>query len=187
METSDDELGRLFEEIRDARRPKLEDVLEVVGPAFAQLSINVVPVTSGPTSWIWEDMEMRELGMPRFYIISTTPTAGLEGYPILTIRQAYSLRFDTWITTTNLVIGPGPEEITRSVVMSMANHSGAFAGVKYTSGVIASNRNSPLSGMIAAKRLLEASPPSISEDEAVDEIEALGIQLDRPDIGRVLN
>ena len=177
MDNVDEAIARLIEEARDSRRPALGDVLDLMTRAFSRMGINVRPVVSGPVTWVWEDLEMGALGFPKFFSVSAALEPGLEGYPILTIRQAYSVRFDTWITFSCLVVGPDAESISHSVTMAVTNHAGMFASVKYVNSVITANRHSPMAGMVAIKRLMEEAVPIISSDdertEANEMIEAV--------------
>lgn len=165
MDVPDGLVGRLFNEARDSRRPSLEAVLEVIEAAFGKMQIAVRREVEGPPTWIWQDEEMERTGFPKFYVLTTSQSAGIEGYPVFTIRQAYSVRFDTWITFSSLVLGPDTEAITRAIALAMAHHAGAFAGVKYTAATIAANRSSPMAGMVAVKGLMEAPPPRISPEQ----------------------
>ena len=88
------------------RRPTISEVVFVLEDAFSGMGLKVRPVVSGPLSWIWEDDEMRALGSPKFFILSQSAETGLEGYPTFTVRQAYSVNMDTWVTTSGLVLGP---------------------------------------------------------------------------------
>lgn len=163
MDIPENLMGRLLSDARDSRRPSMEDVLAVIEQAFDSMSISVESLAKGPPAWIWEDLEMKALGFPKFFILGES--SELPGYPLFTIRQAYSTRFDTWITMSGLVVGPDASGITRSIAMSMAHHSGAFAGVRWTAAAITANQSAPIAGMVAVKMLMEAEPPKISEEQ----------------------
>lgn len=161
MNISDELAELLIIESRNSRRPSMEEVLNVVDTAFKQMNISVNRITSGPPSWIWEDAEMTEIGIPRYYILSESNSAGMEGYPLFTIRQAYSVKLDNWLSMSSLVIGPTPEEIGRSIALAIVHHVGAFAGVKYTASAVAENLFSPTAWMSAIQFLLDLSSGSV--------------------------
>jgi hypothetical protein len=159
----------------------MEDVLGVIEQAFSAMSISVESVLKGPPTWVWEDLEMRAIGFPKFYILGESTE--YPGYPLLTIRQAYSSRFDTWITMSGLVVGPDASGITRSVAMAMAHHSGAFAGVRWAARAISENQNVPIAGMVAVKMLMEADPPRITLEQAEELVE----EAQEAHSGKVMN
>ena len=168
MEIPDDMLANLIRDARTARRPKLETVLEIIDAAFTKMRVSVDRIEAGPTRWVWEDLEMRELGVPRQFIVSESSTPGLEGHPVLTIRQAFSVNFDIWVEMSTIILGPGPDEVGNSVSRAIVWHSGAFAGMKYVSTAVTANMSSPFAGMVAAARLLQAPPPTVSADDVED-------------------
>jgi len=180
---------RLLSEARDARRPSMDDVLSVIEAAFGQMNISVSQVTKGPPSWVWQDDEMAQIGFPRYYVLSESNSPGLEGFPLFTIRQAFSVRFDTWVSMSSIVLGPDVSAITRSIALAMAHHSGAFAGIKYTSSTITRNQQVPMAGMVAVKRLLEAEPPEVTAEEldAENAIAASMLRSDADDDKGVMN
>lgn len=173
-------VGRLLNDARDARRPSMEDVLAVIEQAFAAMGISVESVSKGPSTWVWEDMEMRAT-FPKFYSLGESEQ--YPGYPFFTIRQAYSSRFDTWITMGGLVVGPDSSGITRSIAMAMAHHAGAFAGVRWTARTIADNQNVPIAGMVAVRMLMEAEPPKVSMGQVEELVEEAAEAHD----GKVMN
>jgi hypothetical protein len=149
----------------------METVVEVVGTAFAQMGISIRPIAVGPPSWIWEDDEMTSAGLPRFFILTGATAGGIEGYPVFTIRQAYSVRFDTWITVGGVVLGPDEGQVMKSIALFLVQHAGAFAGMRYTVATVAANNSSNVAGMVAVEGLLN-SPPPIIAPEVIGEIVA---------------
>lgn len=170
-------VGKLLSDARDSRRPSMEDVLGVIEQAFESMSISVESLVQGPPTWVWEDVEMKAMGFPKFFILGES--SELPGYPLFTIRQAYSTRFDTWITMSGLVVGPDASAITRSIAMAMAHHSGAFAGVRWAARAISANQNVPIAGMVAVKMLMEAEPPRITEEQVADLVEEATEAIDK--------
>lgn len=150
---------------RDARRPSLEDVVSVMDQAFSSMSISVRRLTAGPPTWIWEDLEMAKAGFSRYYIISTSNTEGLEGFPIFTVRQSYSRRFDTWTTLSALVLGTDAGSIARSISLTITHHAGGFSGIKHTAATIVENGGSVMAGMVAAQGLMNMPPVHVSADQ----------------------
>ncbi len=180
MGISDIMLSNLLSETRDIRRPTMEQVLEVIDSAFGSLGLNIGQVTAGPPSWVWEDRDMVD-SFPKFYVL--TESLEYPSYPLFTIRQAYSVRFDTWVSMSGLVIGPDASGITRSIAMSMAHHAGAFAGIKFVAGTITRNHNVPIAGMAAVQMLMESPPPVIEADQ----IESLVSEADGVRDGKDVN
>jgi hypothetical protein len=162
-------VGRLIEEARDSRRPSMDDVLAVIDAAFSSMSISVEPASSGPPTWVWRDLEMESMGFPRSYVLSES--LEYPGYPLFTIRQAYSVKFDTWISMSGLVIGPEASGITRSICLAMVNHAGAFAGVRFAANSVQKNEGVPIAGMVAVKMLMEAEPPTITAEQVEETLE----------------
>lgn len=176
MDIPDDTAARMFSEIRDSRRPSIKDVLAIISSAFGRMKIPVSQIVDGPDSWVWEDTESVEIGFPRYYVLSLSNSEGVEGYPLFTVRQAYSVRFDTWVTVSSLIIGPDSVAIAHSLSLTLAHHAGAFAGMKHVVSTIAANQSSPMAGMVAVQKLLEASPLKVDlDDEAmlVDDPDAI--------------
>lgn len=134
-------------------------VIASMDRAFAGSGLSVERLP-GTAPWVWEDTEMREMGLPRYYVLSES--VEYSGYPLLTIRQAYSTKFDSWVTMSVLILGPDEEDIMRSVSLAITNHMGAYAGVKFTTATIAANRNTPIAGMVGVKHLMEMKPSIIS-------------------------
>lgn len=171
----EDAARRMLSEARDVRRPTMQAVLAALEPAFEQMNVSIVRTVDGPPTWIWEDREMSEIGLARYYVLSEATSEGIEGFPLFTIRQAYSLCFDMWISMSSLVIGPDPEDIARSISLAMSQHMGAFAGTRHVASTISANRHSPLAGMIAAKALLEAPPPIVTGSEVDEMVASVGV------------
>jgi hypothetical protein len=76
---------------------------------------------------------------------------------MLTIRQAYSVRLDAWITSSSLVIGPTENDISRSLALSIANQAGSFAGFRHSVNAVVAAGGDPLAGLDAVKELQEMS------------------------------
>ena len=140
-------VGDFIEKTRDAQRPPIELVLEVMESAFDDMEIAVRKDHDGPDMWMWADLVMAETGMPKFYILSRSNMPGTEGYPMITIRQAYSVRLDTWIVMSALVVGPDENGISHSLAVTLANHAGAFAVVRFAAGAMAAAHGNPQAGI----------------------------------------
>ncbi len=157
-------------EVRDERRPKFEDVLAIMEMAFEDMGVLAECTTAGPDMWIWDDLVMRAQGIPKQYILSRSLQEDILGYPIITIRQAYSLVLDTWLSLSSVVVGPAFDGISRSLAVILTNHAGAFAGVKYTSAAAASNGGNYHAGVLAVRDLMELSPPTYKMSEELAEL-----------------
>lgn len=145
--------------LRDKNRPKLETVYEALAARFASMAptIKITLVETTGDSWIWRDEKLHENGLDKFYVLSQATAPGVEGYPLLTIRQAYSTRLDTWVTTSGIIPGPDRESVDSSVLMAIANHETTFAGFRYGVNAILANHGNTMAGFKAAETLMEAA------------------------------
>jgi hypothetical protein len=173
---ADETLGAALEALRDSRRPPFELVREVVESCFGDMRISVEKITDGPESWIWSDTLMNQIGMPRYYILTRSLSEGLEGYPLLTVRQAYSTRLDTWITMSSLIVGPGEDGIVHTTSLLLAQHTAAVAGVRFAAKASADANGNPMVGIAAARYIMESKPPPadvLLAEPFDDELESL--------------
>lgn len=161
---ADESIGQLLELLRDTRRPTFELVLETIADALETVG-HVDPVLDGPDAWSWIDRSMEELGMPKYFVLTQSLMEGVEGYPLLTIRQGYGLRLDTWITMSSLIVGPDRDGIMRSISMLIAHHMGAVAGIKYGTSASASAHGNPAAALHAAQTLMEMIPPEFTQSD----------------------
>lgn len=178
METTGTDIDAVFNEARDSRRPAMQVVVTTLRKSFHEMAISVQELASGPKTWVWEDTEMSVIGFPRFFVLTESNSEGIDGYPLFTVRQAYSVRFDSWISMSSLVLGPDSNAVANSIALIMANQAGAFAGVKYTNGVVAANKSSPLAAMVAVQRLLSSPAPIIDSTEINEMLEEADTALD---------
>lgn len=159
MGSADDTLGAMIEGLRDSRRPEMDLVVDVLQEAFASQGILAKEVLDGTDgTWMWEDTSMME-SIPRFYILSRSNAKGMEGYPLFTVRQAYSVKMDTWLVMSSIVPGPDRSGISRSLSLLIAQHAGAWAGVRFTVAASTLNGGHPHAGVIAARELMTMKPP----------------------------
>lgn len=179
MKYLDDLVEQKIEAIRDARRPPFELALEVIRAAFDEMRINVTQVHDGPEIWMWEDEMMLASGLPKFYILSRSTQDGMDGYPLLTVRQAYSVKLDTWISMSSLIVGPDEVGISHAIALTIANHAGAFAGVRYASAASAAHRGDPQAAILAVRHLMEAEPPDFNVDDDMADL----LEKTEPDHG----
>lgn len=122
--------------IRDEQRPKMEDVISTIDRLLEEMGsstigvVNFVKVLRGPETWTWMDASSAELGFERWFVVTGSTMEGTEGYPLFTIRSCMSPRLDSWVSVSQLVVGPDIKGIETSVTMAMINHQGAFEGLK---------------------------------------------------------
>lgn len=176
--------GNYIETLRDSRRPTLQDVVRVVEEAFEGFQINARKVMGGENGiWMWEEIGFDE-SMPKFYTVSQSVADGMVGYPLLTIRQAYSLKLDTWVTMSSIVPGPDAEGIAHSMSLLIAQHACAFAGVKYGSSTAMANKGHPHAAVLAATHLMKMEPLVVDDvdDEVADLLEERGLFPPKKDI-----
>lgn len=160
MNPLDKAVGNYLELVRDSRRPPLELVLQVIEEAFGSFQIlarKVLDGSDGSNTWMWEEMGLEDT-LPKYYVLTTSTAPGLEGYPLLTIRQAYSLKLDTWITVSSIVPGPDADGIAHSMSLLIAQHACAFAGVKLGTSTVAVNKGHPHAAVLAAAQLMQQEP-----------------------------
>lgn len=120
---------------RDAARPPMELCVETIDELFGSPEMNITQATRGPSSWVWCDMSAP--GWEKTYTLTGSALKGAEGYPLFTVRQAIAPRLDSYITFSQLLIGPDRTMIQQSVSHAVVHHSGQFAGLHSTLQVIA--------------------------------------------------
>jgi hypothetical protein len=116
-------------------------------------STELTPLTTGPEQWIWRDEGASALGVDRFFIIGTSTEPETVGYPLLTIRQAYSKKLDMWLSCSSLVTGPDEMEAARSIINTVANHKGSVAGARLAMVAMITAGGDPMAGLDAAESL----------------------------------
>lgn len=114
---------------RDEKRPPMDLVVEVFDRIFEEAT-GIVQHERGPVTWTWKDEQGSQYGFEKWYVLTQSAMAGCEGYPIVTIRQSIAPRLDSWLTFSQLVIGPDAREIESSLAMALGNHLGGFEGVR---------------------------------------------------------
>lgn len=122
--------------------------------------LGVEPLVRGPHHWTWRDPGLSG-GLEKVYSLTGSSIEGLEGYPLLTIRQTVSSRLDSYVTFSILVAGPGPEEIERCLTTSVVNHLGAYSGLRSTT--IAIHREGLAAGLAHAMTI--GGTGHITEDD----------------------
>ncbi len=145
---------------RDASRPSMGTVVAVMDGLFADagaVDLRIVPRLRGPGTWTWEDMTMHDQGAEKVFVLSESVMPGTEGHPLLTIRQGIAMRLDSYITSSALIIGPGPDEIARSISFAVANHAGAYAGMRFVIKALATSGGDVDAGLNAARDLMQQS------------------------------
>lgn len=128
----DDSLARSVELMRNQKRPEMADVVEVLDRLFEKFSTSAVflRMARGPAQWSWMDATHADRGYEKWYILTGSTMAGAEGYPLLTIRQSTAPRLDAWLSVSQLIMGPDLKEIESSFALAIANHHGAFEGLR---------------------------------------------------------
>ena len=119
---------------RDERRPEIEMVVETLDGIFDRL---ITAGTGefkrglrGPDTWSWLDASNIENGFERWIVLGKSTMRGTEGHPLITIRQHTAPRLDSWLTVSQLILGRSAREIETSFAMALANHQGAFEGLR---------------------------------------------------------
>lgn len=130
-------------QIRDEKRPEMATVVETLDRVLS-VGFKLQQVSQGPDSWSWVDLSQAHLGFEKWFVLSTSTMEGIEGYPLLTIRQSTAPRLDAWVTVSQLVVGPDEASIQTSLAMAIANLNGAYLGIREViSGVVQSYSESP--------------------------------------------
>ena len=161
-------LHGLLRKTRDSERPTMEDVARVIDDALVERTPEgmVRRDMTGPDTWIWIDESQAAYGIPKHFVLSRSPSDGIEGYPLLTIRQAYSLPLDIWVTVCGLIGGNDEDQIGRSVSILFANHLGAASGLRYSAAAIVANGGAPMAGLKAAKAISDAASETMRMGES---------------------
>lgn len=118
--------------MRREKRPLLETVVRVFDDVFDRFKseADFRQVSRGPDTWSWVDATNSHLGYEKWFVLSTSAMDGAEGYPLLTIRQSVAPRLDSWVTVSQLMMGPSPQEIESNLALAIANHMGAYMGLR---------------------------------------------------------
>jgi hypothetical protein len=128
-EQDKDSLIEYVQRTRDEKRPDMGLVVEVFDRIFAEVT-GISSHDRGPVTWSWKDEQGSQYGFEKWYVLTQSAMAGAEGYPVVTIRQSIAPRLDSWLTFSQLVIGPDARDIESSLAMALANHLGGFEGVR---------------------------------------------------------
>lgn len=132
---SDDEIREALENVkrlRDEKRPPMELVVQTFDKlfdSFAQTG-DYRRVLRGPDTWSWLDASQLDLGFEKWFVLSRSAMEETVGYPLVTIRMTVAPRLDSFLSFSQLVVGPGEKEIEYSLAMAVANHMGAFDGFR---------------------------------------------------------
>lgn len=169
MNDPTDAIGEYIRLLRDQQRPRLEDVVETVTIAFANI---YGPGTEAPRmvtegeggSWMWEDLSIPSF--PKYFIISSATADGIEGYPLFTVRQAFSVKLDTWVTLSAIVPGVGNAGIARTMALLVAQHAAAFAAVKLSTEAVADSGGEIKAAVLIASHLMTMDVPTLKEMSA---------------------
>lgn len=121
-------------EVRDEKRPTMELVIGTIDRIFEKFAdeVTVNSVARGPVTWSWSYQTNSGLGYEKWYVLTSSTMDGTEGYPLLTIRQSVAPRLDSWLSVSQLIVGPDIRDIETSLAMAIANHNGAFEGLRET-------------------------------------------------------
>lgn len=165
MEKTFEEMVQSVETIRDEKRPTFENVVAVFDTLFKRfgLEADIRQVLRGPDTWSWLDATSQKWGSEKWFILGKSTMAGTEGYPLLTIRQTTSPRLDSWVTMSQLVMGPTDEEIEQSLAHVIRTHMGAMFGVYNCVDDVMEQ----LGGMEAVQELVA----NLADDTQVDKTE----------------
>lgn len=134
-----DAVNKLAEAVRDNNRPTIESIVKVIDDHVMKV---VAPTDiaylrrkdSGPDRYSWISSDgLRELS------ISGSALEGVEGYPLLTMRQVLCVPLDNQVTSSGLVVGSNTMQIMASIVTHLTNHAAAVAGVSAVSRVATEN------------------------------------------------
>lgn len=118
--------------MRDEQRPSMELVVDTIDKIFDKFGdeVQYVVASRGPVTWSWVDLSNSALGYEKWFVLTGSTMEGTEGYPLLTIRQSMAPRLDSWLTVSQLIVGSEVREIETSLAMAIANHNGAFDGLR---------------------------------------------------------
>ncbi len=118
--------------IRDEKRPTMELVVDVIDRLFDKFAeeVEYKRVSRGPVTWSWVDVTNSAAGYEKWYVLTGSTMDGTEGYPLLTVRQSMAPRLDSWLSVSQLIVGPDERDIETSLAMAIANHNGAFEGLR---------------------------------------------------------
>ena len=161
-------IGDEVEDARDRNRPTMETVLHVCKLAFEDdPTYKTMLEFVGPDTWMWEDLTMQVRGLPKFYVLTRSTEPDTLGHPLLSIRQAYSIRLDTWVTTSQLLMGPDVQAVARSLALAIANQTGAFAGFRRCITEIVKANGDPMAGINAATAMMHEDDAWLLSEEGI--------------------
>ena len=118
--------------MRDEQRPSMELVVDTIDEIFEDFGdeVQYTAASRGPVTWSWVDLSNSALGYEKWFVLTGSTMEGTEGYPLLTIRQSMAPRLDSWLTVSQLIVGSEVRDIKTSLAMAIANHNGAFDGLR---------------------------------------------------------
>ncbi len=129
-----DSLLETVRQIRDEKRPRMEDVVSVIDELMERFTSagfsDYRKSARGPETWSWVDMTNSGLGYEKWYVLSHSTMEGTEGYPLLTIRSSVAPRLDSHLSVSGLIVGPDRRDIETAIAMAITNQRGAFEGLK---------------------------------------------------------
>ena len=167
--------------LRDDSRPAMEAVVAVLERIFGELLSDETRITcieAGPVSWIWKDETMAERHLDKYYVLTGSADPDVLGYPLLTIRQAYSQWMDSWISASSLISGKDEAEIMQGISLMVANHMGAFAGFRYSMNTGIANGGSARAALAGAKAISSAADGKFTISMRRDVERSVGIDED---------
>lgn len=152
-------LDAKIRELRDEGRPTMEAVVAVLERVFRDIvdDARIVCLQAGPTTWVRQDETMTERRLAKYYILTGSAEPETLGYPLLTIRQAYSQLMDSWITASSLITGSTEAEIMIGVSLMVANHLGCFSGFRYSMNAAIAAGGRPYAALAAARAVMQAA------------------------------
>jgi hypothetical protein len=137
MKPIDEEMRLTLEMVRaerDKKRPSMEDVVRTYDRIFDTFSHDgeqpYQRKLRGPDTWSWVDLSQAHMGFEKWFVLSRSAMEGTEGYPLLTVRLSVAPRLDSFLTFSQLVVGPSDTEIEYNLSMAISNHMGAFEGLR---------------------------------------------------------
>ena len=173
-----------IKELRDGGRPEMQEVVDVLDRVFRDLApdVNIVRVQSGPVTWMWHDLSSGENKVEKYYILSGSAEEETLGYPMLTIRQAYSRYMDSWITASSLITGRSDQEIMQGISLMVATHMGSFHGYRYSMNSALAAGGSARAALSASRTLLDAANGKFTSVMREGVERSLGIEPDEPEV-----
>lgn len=158
-----DNIGKMIDEIRDSRRPSMQLVRETVENAFEGLRTSIKKLSDDGTTVVWQDLGSPDT-LPKYYILTESTQDDTRGFPLMTVRQAFSFRLDCWLSLSSLIVGQDRDGIAHSIAFLFAQHLCAFGGVRLGAATVIANDGDPTAAVSLAAQLLNSQPPSSTVD-----------------------